>query len=237
MAQLQGTERARYVQDLFGRIARRYNLMNRLMTFGQDMRWRRFVIQKAQLPPHGRLLDLATGTGDIAFEALRAAPQAQVIGADFSLPMMVVGQEQPLGPKVRWAAADALYLPFPNEYFDAVVSGYLMRNVIDIPQTLAEQYRVLKPGGWIVVLDTSPPPDNFIKPFVLFHLNVVIPSLGRLVGGPAAADAYTYLPESTQAFKTPQELAELIRQAGYEKVEYKTFALGAMAVHWGQKPR
>ncbi|MCS6836261.1 MAG: class I SAM-dependent methyltransferase [Anaerolineae bacterium] len=237
MAHLQGAERARYVQDLFGRIARRYNLMNRLMTFGQDMRWRRFVIRKAQLPPDGRLLDLATGTGDIAFEALRVAPQAQVVGADFSLPMMFVGQEQRLGPKVRWAAADALSLPFPDQSFDAVVSGYLMRNVIDIPQALAEQRRVLKPGGRIVILDTSPPPDNWLKPLVSLHLNVVIPTLGRVVAGKDAADAYTYLPQSTQVFKTPQELAELMRQAGYEQVSYQTFALGAMAVHWGQKPR
>jgi demethylmenaquinone methyltransferase/2-methoxy-6-polyprenyl-1,4-benzoquinol methylase len=237
MAQLQGAERSRYVQEMFGRIARRYNLMNRVMTFGQDMRWRRFVIQQARLPQDGRLLDLATGTGDIAFEALKAAPQAQVVGADFALPMMVVGQEQPLGPQVRWAAADALYLPFPDETFDSVVSGYLVRNVIDIPQTLAEQRRVLKPGGWIVILDTSPPPRNLLRPFILFHLNVAIPLLGRLIGGKSAADAYTYLPESTQAFKTPQELAALMRQAGYEQVAYKTFMFGTMAVHWGQKPR
>ena len=159
MVHLTGKERSQYVQGMFDRIAERYNIMNRIMTGGQDMKWRRFVIQQAQLPPHGKLLDLATGTGDIAFEALKKTPSAQIIGADFALQMMVVGKRQPqYGNKVGWAGADAMQLPFPNESFDAVVSGYLVRNVIDIPQSLSEQRRVLKPDGRIVILDTSPPP-------------------------------------------------------------------------------
>lgn len=236
MAQLHGKERSDYVQDMFGRIATRYNRMNRIMTFGQDMRWRRFVVQQAQLPTNGSLLDLATGTGDIAFEAAQAHPNAEVIGADFALPMMQVGRREPRGNTIEWAAADALQLPFPNERFDAVVSGYLVRNVIDIPQTLQEQMRILKPGGRIVTLDTSPPPDNLLKPFIKIHLDYVIPVLGRMIGGQAAADAYTYLPESTQAFKTPQELVALLEKAGYVNVGYKTFMFGTMAVHWGEKP-
>ena len=235
MAHLTGRERSTYVQDMFGRIAGRYNLMNRVMTFGQDMRWRKFVVQQAQLPPEGTLLDLATGTGDIAFEAKQAVPDAQVIGADFSLPMMYVGQQERRGNTIDWSAADALNLPFPDQYFDAVVSGYLVRNVIDIPRTLTEQHRVLKDDGRIVILDTSPPPDNLLKPFILLHLNYVIPIMGRLIGGQAAVDAYTYLPESTQSFKTPDELAQLMRDAGYQDVSYKTFMFGTMAVHWGTK--
>lgn len=236
MAQLQGSERSRYVQDMFGRIAGRYNLLNRVMTGGQDVRWRRFVVQQAALPNNSRLLDLATGTGDIAFEVHKQHADAQIVGADFSLPMMHVGQQQPLGNSVQWAAADALQLPFPNAYFDAVVSGYLLRNVIDIDQTLKEQLRVLKPGGRMVTLDTSPPPDGLMKPFIRLHMHVVIPVLGRLIGGSDAVDAYKYLPESTQAFKTPDELAALMRQAGFINVAYKTFLFGVTAVHWGEKP-
>lgn len=236
MAHLTGEERSRYVQDMFGRIAERYNVMNRVMTFGQDLKWRRFVVQQAQLPPDGVLLDLATGTGDIAFEAIKTHPQAQVVGADFALPMMHVGQQLAHGDDITWAGADALRLPFPDTRFDAVVSGYLVRNVIDIPQTLNEQMRVLKPGGRIVVLDTSPPPNNLLKPFILIHLNYVIPVLGRLIGGKAAVDAYTYLPESTQSFKTPEELADLMRNAGFVNVAWRTFMFGTMAVHWGEKP-
>lgn len=236
MAHLQGKERSAYVQQMFGRIAGRYNLMNRLMTGGQDLRWRRFVVQQARLPRGGKLLDLATGTGDIAFEAASTVPDAQIVGADFSIPMMRVGQDAPQGERVGWTAADALELPYPSEMFDAVVSGYLVRNVIDIPRTLREQQRVLKPGGRIVILDTSPPPDNLLKPFILFHLNYVIPFLGRIIGGQAAVDAYQYLPQSTQAFKTPEELATLLREAGYVNVGFKMFMFGTMAVHWGERP-
>ncbi|MCB9453497.1 MAG: ubiquinone/menaquinone biosynthesis methyltransferase [Anaerolineaceae bacterium] len=235
MAHLTGKDRADYVQDMFGRIAGRYNLMNRLMTFGQDMRWRRFVIKQANLPPNGKLLDLATGTGDIAFEAVRSVDGVQAVGADFSLPMMRVGQELLLGSRVGWAGADALNLPFPDNTFDAVTSGYLARNVIDIPRMFAEQLRVLKPGGRVVVLDSSPPPANLLRPFIEIHLRYVIPTLGRLVAGKNGADAYQYLPSSTQAFKTPDELAALMRDAGLRNVQYKTFMFGTMAVHWGEK--
>lgn len=235
MAHLEGKERAAYVQKMFGRIASRYNLMNRLMTFGQDMRWRRFVVAQAKLPAGGKLLDLATGTGDIAFEAVKAVPDVQAVGADFALPMMRMGRQYPMGKRVLWSAADALNLPFPDNTFDAVTSGYLIRNVIDIPRTFAEQMRVLKPGGRIVVLDTSPPPKNLMRPFILIQLKYIIPLLGRLISPDGSA--YQYLPESTQAFKTPDELASLMRQAGLKQVEHKSFMFGTMAVHWGEKAK
>lgn len=233
MAHLQGKERAAYVQNMFDRIAGRYNLMNRLMTGGQDMAWRRFVIQQAHIPPNGKLLDLATGTGDIAFEAVKAIPGVYAIGADFSLGMMRVGMTLPLGQKIDWCGADALHLPFPDNTFDAVTSGYLVRNVIDIPRTVQEQLRVLKPGGRIVVLDSSPPPPNLVRPFIEIHLRYVIPTLGRVISG--NPDAYQYLPSSTQAFKTPDELASIMRAAGVRNVQYQTFMFGTMAVHWGEK--
>ncbi len=235
MATLQGKERAAYVQSMFDRIAGRYNLMNRLMTFGQDMRWRKFVIQQAKLPPKGKLLDLATGTGDIAFEGLRAVPDLTAVGGDFSIGMMRVGQTLTDGDRVRWVGADAIQLPFAGNSFDAVTSGYLMRNVIDIPQALREQLRVLKPGGRIVILDTTPPPRNLLRPFILIHMRYVIPLLGRLISG--NPDAYQYLPESTQKFKTPEALAGAMREAGFQNVQFKRFMFGTQAVHWGEKPR
>jgi demethylmenaquinone methyltransferase / 2-methoxy-6-polyprenyl-1,4-benzoquinol methylase len=233
MAMLQGKERAAYVQDMFDRIAARYNLMNRLMTFGQDLKWRRFVIEKARLKAGDRLLDLATGTGDIAFEALKSVPGVQAVGGDFSLGMMRVGQHLPYGERVYWNGADALNLPYAPETFDAVTAGYLIRNVYDIPRAFAEQMRILKPGGRVVILDTSPPPHNLLRPFILIHLKYVIPTLGKLIS--ENADAYQYLPESTQAFKTPDELVKLMRDAGFVNVQYKTFMFGTMAVHWGEK--
>ncbi len=236
MAQLEGKEKSAYVQDMFGRIAENYNLMNRLMTAGQDQRWRRFVIKQASIPPNGNVLDLATGTGDIAFEAAKTEPSAFVVGADFAMPMMYVGQRQKLGKSIEWAGADALHLPFPTDSFDAVTSGYLVRNVPDIRQTLREQLRVLKPGGRIVILDTSPPPNNILRPFILIHLKYVIPTMGRLISGKEGADAYEYLPASTQAFKTPDELAAIMREVGIEQVNYKPFMFGTMSIHWGIKP-
>jgi demethylmenaquinone methyltransferase/2-methoxy-6-polyprenyl-1,4-benzoquinol methylase len=234
MAHLEGRERAQYVQGMFGRIAHRYDVMNRLMTFGQDMKWRRFVVERAALPHNGHLLDLAVGTGDIAFVALDAHPDTTVIGADFALPMMQAGRQRPQGTGVAWCQGDALTLPFASETFDAVVSGYLLRNVIDISQSLVEQWRVIRPGGMFVTLDTSPPPRNLLRPFIEIHLRYVIPLLGRLITG--APDAYDYLPSSTQAFKTPDELAALIEAAGFVNVQYRSFMFGTMAVHWGQKP-
>ena len=238
MARLSGKERSAYVRAMFERIAGRYDLLNRIISGGQDMKWRRFAAEVADLPPRGRLLDIATGTGDIAFEALRRAPGAQVVGADFALEMLRVGQRRaPFGRRVAWMGADALQLPYADGSFDAVASGYLMRNVVDIPGALAEQWRVLKPGGRIVILDTSPPPDNALKPLILLHLNVGVPLLGRLVGGKAAGDAYRYLPESTQAFKTPEDLRRLVEDAGFGEVRFKTYMFGTMAVHWGIKRR
>ena len=221
------------MQDMFGRIAARYDVMNRLMTFGQDQRWRRFVVRQARLKPGGWLLDIATGTGDIAFEARQQVPDLRVVAADLTLPMMRVGQRRNGASALAWQAADTLHLPYTDAAFDAVTSGYLFRNVPDIPGALAEQVRVLKPGGWLVTLDTTPPPQNLLRPFIGLHLRFVIPLLGRIITG--QRDAYRYLPESTLGFKTADELAALMHAAGLEQVQYKRFMFGTMAVHWGQK--
>jgi demethylmenaquinone methyltransferase/2-methoxy-6-polyprenyl-1,4-benzoquinol methylase len=164
MTHLSGPARAAYVQSMFARIAERYDLMNRLMTAGQDMAWRKIAIDEAALPKGGRLLDLGTGTGDLAFEAVRRDPSLTAVGGDFTLEMMRVGQRRAGGDRVCWAGLDALHLPFPDHAFDAVTSGYLMRNVIDVRRAWAEQYRVLKPGGWAVCLDTTPPPRSALRP-------------------------------------------------------------------------
>lgn len=236
MAQLRGKERSDYVRGMFDRIAERYNLMNRVITAGQDMKWRRKVVEAAALPRDGTLLDLATGTGDIAFEALKRHPDARVFGADFAMQMMQVGRRNGrYGAAVGWTAADALRLPFADGRFDAVVSGYLMRNVIDMPAALAEQRRALKPGGRIVMLDTSPPPRNALRPLIMLHLKIGIPLLGRLIAGKSASDAYRYLPESTQAFKSATELADIVAEAGFHDVKFRMFMFGTIALHWGIK--
>lgn len=233
MAHLTGTERARYVQGMFSRIARRYDLMNRLMTAGQDVRWRREVVRRAGIPESGRLLDLGAGTGDLAWETRRQHPGSQPVAADFTLEMMRVGKSRPNFPSLDWSAADALRLPFLTESFDAVVSGFLLRNVVDVPQALSEQYRVLKPGGRVVVLDTTQPTRNLLSPLINFHLHVIIPFLGRIIAG--ASEAYTYLPESTEAFLQAEQLAAFFNQAGFKEVSFCRLMFGTVAIHWGRK--
>jgi len=233
MTHLAGSARATYVQNMFARIASRYDLMNRLMTMGQDIGWRKIVIARAALSDRDRLLDLGTGTGDIAAQALAASPTITAVGADFTLEMMRVGKSDPSRRPIRFAASDALNLPFNDNAFDAITSGYLMRNVIDVRRAWAEQYRVLKNGGRVVCLDTTPPPKNLLRPFINVHLHVIIPLMGRLIAG--ASDAYTYLPNSTENFLPAETLAERMREAGFRNVGYQKVMFDTMAIHWGVK--
>jgi len=230
MAQLTGRERAKYVQTMFARIARHYDLMNRLMTGGQDIRWRKRVIELARLSRHSFLLDLGTGTGDLAREALIQFPEAKVIAADFTLEMMRVGQGR---GSLNFSSADALRVPFPDSCFDAVVSGFLMRNVIDLQKALQEQYRVLKRGGRIIILDTTRPKKNILSPLIRLHMHVIIPALGRLLTG--AREEYRYLPETTEGFVTAEELISRMASVGFRKLNYERLMFGVVAIHWGEK--
>lgn len=234
MANLTGRQRANYVQDMFSRIAHRYDLMNRIMTAGQDIAWRREAIRRAALPFGGRLLDLGAGTGDLAREATRQHPGCQAVAADFTLPMMLVGRSRPGLTGLNWVSADALQLPFPDRAFDAVVSGFLLRNVIDIPQVLQEHYRVLRPGGRMVCLDTTHPPRNILSPLINFHLQVVIPILGALLTG--EGEAYAYLPESTAKFLGAERLAARMVATGFQGVGFRRLMFGIVAIHWGERP-
>jgi demethylmenaquinone methyltransferase/2-methoxy-6-polyprenyl-1,4-benzoquinol methylase len=231
---LEGHERAAYILEMFGQISDRYDRMNRFMALGQDRAWRRQAVSAATLPPGGLLLDVGSGTGDIALEAVRRNATLRVMAVDFSAQMMQVGRRRPAGQRIFWCHTDALELPFPDATFDAVTSGYLVRNVIDVRRAFEEQMRVVKPGGRVVCLETSPAQRNPLRPLVLFHLKVVIPLLGYLIARNRAA--YMYLPQSTQAFKTPRQLALIMESIGLKDVSYHRFMLGTMAVHVGVRP-
>ena len=233
MTYLTGKERTGYVQRMFGRIASHYDLMNRLMTFGQDVRWRKEAIRRLEIPAGALVLDAGAGTGDISLQIRRSRKDVRVIASDLTPAMMLAGKKRPGAGDILWVAADAQHLPFARGTFEGVISGYLLRNVGDLDRTLAEQSRVLKPGSRWVALDTTPPQHNILQPFVRFHLQVVIPLLGRLVTGDA--EAYRYLPDSTEGFLEAGCLAERIRAAGISGVGYVHRMLGTMAVHWGKK--
>lgn len=234
MSHLSVEERTTYVRGMFARIARRYDLLNRLMTFGQDLHWRREAVQRLELTRHARVLDLGAGTGDLGFELHRREPTTEVIAADITPEMMRIGMQRPGGDRVSWLVADALHLPFANQSMDGVISAFLLRNVTDVPLALQEQQRVLQAGGRFVSLDTCPPPKGFLNPLIQIYFRIVIPLLGRLIV--RDAEAYTYLPQSTQRFLSPPQLAEAIQHAGLQDVEYQRRMFGTIAIHWAQKP-
>jgi len=233
MSHLSGEERTTYVREMFARIARRYDLLNRLMTFGQDLRWRREAVQWLALDGHVRVLDLGAGTGDLGFELHRQLPHADVIAADITPEMMRIGMQRPGGGRLAWLVADALHLPFADQCMDGVISAFLLRNVPDVPLALQEQQRILRPGGSLVSLDTCPPPDGFLRPLIQFYLSIIIPLLGRLVVGDA--EAYTYLPQSTSRFLSPPQLAEALQEAGLQEIHYRRRMFGTIAIHWSRR--
>jgi demethylmenaquinone methyltransferase/2-methoxy-6-polyprenyl-1,4-benzoquinol methylase len=218
---------------MFDAIAGRYDLMNRVMTLGQDQKWRRFVVRTAGDPGHGVSLDLATGTGDIGALMIDIYPQAKVVGGDFSLNMLREAKKRFGAKHIFWQACDANMLPFGDDTFESVTFGYLLRNVDDAGQVIKEVYRVLKPGGKVVCLDTTPPDKNILYPLVRFYFRFGIPILGRLIADDEAA--YAYLTGSTMDFHNADQLAQLFSEGGFTDVGYKKFMLGTIAVHWGEK--
>lgn len=231
MAHLKGNERERYVKKTFKFVARRYIMMNHLMTFGVDILLRKEVIRIAKPGDGVRLLDAGTGTGDLAREARSASPGADITAADFSLEMMTARKDW---KGIRRFQADALALPFNDECFDVVVSGYLVRNVADLDTALAEQYRVLKPGGRLVVLDTTRPRRNLLTPLIKLYFRIIIPLLGRLLTG--NREAYTYLTQSSENFISAEALVENLLGCGFSQVKFRVRMLGTMVIHSAVKP-
>ena len=226
-------EKPAYVNHMFAQIAPTYDLMNRLMTFGQDQGWRRLMLDFCELPPHGRLLDVGTGTGDIAYEAMRHYSGVQAVGSDFTYEMMAAGVGKVPGVDLPFAQADTFHLPFPDDTFDAVVSGFLLRNVVDRQAAFREQARVTKPGGKVVCLETAPPTNAMLEPLFRFYFFNVVPFIGGAVSGDG--EAYAYLPNSTVDFPEPSALQRTMELAGLRNVFYRELMMGTVAIHVGTK--
>ena len=233
-ASLGGEAKARYVRGMFARIAGRYDLMNSVMSFGQDAMWRRVTVRAANLRPGGLALDVATGTGRIAQELARQG--ARAVGVDFTVAMMQRGRESGVGAheEVYFAGADALALPFADDTFDSVTTGFAMRNVTDVEAAFREMYRVVRPGGRVVCLEVGRPRWALTRYFHGVYTRRVVPLLGKVIAGDG--DAYTYLPSSMGKFPPPEELAAIMRRAGLSNVRWKQLTRGAAAVHAGTKP-
>jgi demethylmenaquinone methyltransferase/2-methoxy-6-polyprenyl-1,4-benzoquinol methylase len=219
-----GTLPADRVRTMFDRIAPVYDAMNRAMTGGLDRRWRRATVA-AVVQPGDRVLDACCGTGDLALAAARAG--ADVTGVDFSEEMLLRARRK--SAMIEWVQADVLALPFADESFDAATVGFGVRNLEDLERGLSELRRVLRLCGRIGILEITRP-RGALGPFYHLWFDGLVPRFGKLLPGGAA---YTYLPASVRRFPQPEELAELLRGAGFENVRHRLFAGGIVALHTG----
>jgi demethylmenaquinone methyltransferase / 2-methoxy-6-polyprenyl-1,4-benzoquinol methylase len=221
-----GTLPATEVRTMFDRIAPVYDVMNRVMTAGLDLRWRRLTAE-AVVRPGDRVLDACCGTGDLAVACARTG--GKVTGLDFSPRMLERARRK--SSAVTWIEGDLLALPFVDGSFDAATVGFGVRNVADLGRGLAELARVLVPGGRLGILEITTP-TGLLAPFYRVWFDRIVPLLGKLLEGGAA---YSYLPASVRRFPGPQELAVLLERAGFAAVGYRTFAGGIVALHTGLK--
>ena len=229
-------EHKRRNRDMFNAIARRYDLLNHLLSGGVDVYWRRRALLAAQDKRPQRILDLATGTGDFALAADRLGPQ-QVVGIDMAIEMLRLGAAKVAakGPsaRVELLVGDAEQLPFQDNTFDMVTGAFGVRNFGHIPSGLAEAHRVLKPGGQLLVLDFCEPTAPLFRQLYLFYFHKVLPLIGGLISGQRRA--YAYLPRSVGTFPQGQAFVELLVAAGFRQAQYAPLTLGIAAVYQGVK--
>ncbi|MCI0546379.1 MAG: ubiquinone/menaquinone biosynthesis methyltransferase [Candidatus Rokubacteria bacterium] len=230
-----GPEKARYVSEMFTRIAPRYDLMNGLMTFGMHRGWRRAVARQAITAPEGPALDLATGTADLALDLAAIQPQRLIVGADFAWGMLAAAREklraEAGAARIRLVGADALALPFEDRAFAVVASAFLLRNLADLRGGLAEMKRVTRPGGRVVALEITQVSMPGFTPLFRFYFHRVVPAIGRVIA--RDREAYTYLPASVDRFVTPVALERLMEEVGLHAVSHRRLGMGTITVHTG----
>lgn len=238
MPDANNVDQKRAIRALFTHIAPNYDKVNRLLSWGQDQNWRKRALACAQVPPGGKLLDIATGTGDVALLAADQLPSAQIVGADLTPAMLMEAQRKArahsaAAQRIHWVHSDGLALAFPSNAFDAVISVFMMRNVPDVARAFSEQARVVRPGGRVVCLEMTWPqrfPMTWL--FKLYFFGFA-PMLGQLIAKNRAA--YTYLPQSVKQFFAPAATAKIMEAAGIHNVAWELKMLGTVAIFWGVK--
>jgi demethylmenaquinone methyltransferase/2-methoxy-6-polyprenyl-1,4-benzoquinol methylase len=223
--------KAQYVQQMFDRIASTYDLLNDCISFGMHRQWKNTACKRLNLAHGNRVLDVCTGTGDLLGRLARqVGPSGEVVGLDFSAEMLEVARKRyPQSSALSLVQGDAMALPFEDNTFDGAIVAFGLRNVADIEKTVREMARVVKPGGWVVNLDTNPNP---VFPGFKFYFSTIMPLIGQALS--MDKKAYHYLSESTWHFLSPKQLGQVFETAGLTQVRVESLSLGAVSIQLGQ---
>ncbi len=224
---------------MFDRISPRYDLLNHVLSFGQDILWRRKLARNAGLSESTEVLDLATGTGDLLIALLKAhRPLKRAVGLDFSENMLAICRQKlekrGLDSDVELMTADACETGLPDGSFDLATIGFGIRNTADVPATLREIHRLLKPGGKAIILEFSMPGNRFIYRLYAFYLRRAVPLIGGLISGDRGA--YAYLDSSIEAFHNPEQFTQTLKDAGFSTINATPLTLGVAHIYAGVKP-
>lgn len=231
------TEKGERIREMFSDIAPRYDFLNRLLSLGIDRRWRRVAVKLVTWKEGGRVLDVATGTGDVALEIARQTPASvSIVGIDFSEGMVALGREKvassPYAKRITMEIAPCEAIPFPDRTFDSVTIAFGIRNVVDRKQGLAEMHRVLKPGGRAVILEFSTPRSQLFKNIYYFYFLRVLPVIGGLF---SRFSAYKYLPDSVLEFPSQEDFKALMASVGFRQTGHRDLTFGIATVYTGEK--
>lgn len=225
---------------MFDRIAGRYDLLNRVISFRLDAWWRRQAIRAVLTGTQPCILDIGTGTGDLALNAARIAKgKGHFVGLDFSRQMLNLAQakraQAAYGSTIAFVMGSAMFAPFKNSLFDGAMAAFVLRNVSDLPLFFAESFRVLKPGGKFVSLDMFPPSTSWFATLYSIYFYCLMPRIGGLLS--RDRKAYQYLSDSVRQFHSPDRVAQIIQEAGFEHVVVRKFLTGVVCMHVADKPR